>query len=369
MPRTASITALTLAATLICVASAAHAATTKTVGDLSITANWSYVAFNRYEASGTVSIGPVQLSGADIAIDRRPGHRTITATGDLDLNLFPDCTLDAPSVSLGYAIGADIKQNVGADAPVQDDESYLYVAADNGTTLNCLGFGVELGGGQGGALYINPNDPSVFVRATGLTDAIATPATQRMMRAARLQIDDAWFGVSAHGWLPWSADYPINGQVPRINAHMLIGGSFEVTTTLGPVAVEDGSVALRKGIGGLMWLGVSGAIAMPVAETWFGDIEVPLVEGAMELAPGDALNFELTAGGSALDGLAVPDLVRTLLESGASSQQTTLSGQIGLANNDDWHFGVATAGDLGPFAVSDARISVSPAAFEVSGDV
>ncbi len=371
MSRTIALTA-TLAAGALAAPSIAHASTTKSVGDLSITADWSRVASYRHEATGDVSIGPVSLTAAEIYIDQRSAHRTVTATGDLDVELFDDCWLNAPGASVGYAVGADIKANVGEDAPVQDDESYLYVAADNNTSLHCLGFEVELGGGQGGALYINPNDPSLFVRATGLTESLAqlSPATQQLLDAARFQIHDAWFGVSAEGLVPWAADYRIGGRTPEMDAHVVIGGTVEITTSVGPIEVENGTIALRLNNHGLEQLGVSGAVAMPVFGSPLGNVELPLAEGALEMV-GNAhqLDFEVTAGGSPFDELGVPGVVHDLLDTVTAQQAVTVGGHLNLRSMHDWEVSVASSGQMGPFEVDDARITVSPYMLAVSGDV
>lgn len=359
------------AAAALAATSPAHAESTLDLAGLSVTADWQRVGYKRHEATGSASLGPVRLADADLFIDRRSAHRALTGTGDLMLELFDGCRLAAPSASLGYATGADIKDDVGGDAPVQDDASYLYVAGGDGTTLDCLGFEIELAGGDAAEIYINPDDPSLFVRSTGFGDALgASPAIAAAMQAAKFEISDAWIGLSANGLVPWQADYPVNGQPPAFDAHVVVGGTFEVMTSLGPVEVEDGSLALALGAHGLRDFGASGAVAMPLIRTMVGNVELPLAEGAMRARPDGRIDFEITSGGSPFDELAVPDAVAGLLDSAVSGQTGNLRGHFYAAGQGSWgiEIGMGGSGALGPFVSDDVRVELNTSGLAFRGE-
>jgi len=355
--------ALTLAA--LSLASTASASTTTTIGGIDFTADWTGNALVQ-NAQGDVQVGNMSLFDADLYYNAFFGYLSASATISMDLGA---CELDAPDVALGFADGADILNDVDGTAPVVEGQSYLYFDIDTNTALYCGGFAMPLAGVGSAKLYINPSDPSVYVRVAGIGDLVdaAGGALKKMMPVG---LDEAYVGVSAKGLLPWTANHALGNAKPEVDAHLIIGGTFEFKAGPLPLKVVDGSIAMRMDSEtGIEDVCIDGALALPgFVVAGIGILDIPLGNGtACVTENGTVLDFQSTQDSADwyrnLGLHTVPAKLLDMLNTSSSLRKVT--GHLDL---DAEAFSLSFDGsmDLG-FADADVTVTIDNSGLAVDG--
>ncbi len=253
-------------ATLAAVALGASAQASVIVVDgLNVDADWNA----DHTASGRVVIDGVIFDDADITLD----GGVLTGTVYSDIDIADGCVVETRQTHFGIAPGDIIREDV-ADAPVQDDQSYLYFATSDDQVLACFGIEATLAEGTSTEFYVNPLDPSVFVSTS---DFLPPESDVLPVTAEALTV-----GLSAEGLIPWKSSVKgDNGKKESFDAHQVLGGDFEVDVQGIPLSVENGTSGwVWSDDGELETVCFSGEMAIagydfPV----LGGIDLPLGEG------------------------------------------------------------------------------------------
>lgn len=338
--------------------------TTKIISGIAVTAGWTQ-SNGVWRAEGAAQIAGLTLTGASLELD---GNQFTGVVDKLTLDLFDGCNLTSGQTAFGLAGGADILDDV-PDAPVNSDESYLYFDAQGGMTLACAGLSLPVSGGSSNRLYMNPQDPSVYFQASDvLTSKSGGSLATSVRKVAGVDIGEATVGMSAEGLIPWRATVSnADGEYETMNANLVLGGDVEVRAGQLRIAVREGSQAYSFNLNSqrLRKAATSGALVVPGFNIPFvGQVDLPLGRGVAAVE-GSFIRVSTNLGGSAWEGVGLPDLVVDAIDQLGQSEYD-LGGMINV-DTGDFQLAIDGSYPFGPWDL-EGRLVLNNRGFQVLGE-